>query len=457
MTHLASLRRSFPTVRLLLAPFRWIGQSRRRVWCTFLVLLAIVAGPPLWWATQLWGLPDIGDPFDVAAFRAMTIPDDRNAFVLYRRAADLLKPLKMSKRKNPGRVNWFAPWSEAEPEFRGWVEENRVALALYREGAEMPDALDPSPLFSQERERMTAALSTFQRLALLEASRLEEQGDMAGAWNWYRAALRTIHQVRVYGTAPRRFSARDWHGNLRRQLNTWAAEPRTTPALLRQALDDVIACEALVPSESYTLKSEYVDLDRLFNEARNSAGRVPPPWGQFLRFSDYQLSPEMWGALDDAGRFWRVEKERSRRVVRLVTANWLACCDLPPDQRPDPDPNVASHDFYSFGPGAPAKARVLSPETLDQWLGTTDDAQYILKDFSDVRSLRIREHADQRALVILMGSQLYLRDHGTDPPEPEALVGPYLKRLPAEFPDDEKYEPNSGTRGTDIDKGQGPK
>jgi len=37
MTHLASLRRSFPTVRLLVAPFRWIGKSRRRTWCVVLV------------------------------------------------------------------------------------------------------------------------------------------------------------------------------------------------------------------------------------------------------------------------------------------------------------------------------------------------------------------------------------------------------------------------------------
>ena len=91
MTRLASLRRSFPTVRLIVAPFRWIGKSRRRLWCVVLVVLTIVAGPPLWWATQLWGLPDIGDPFDVAAFQIMTIPDDRNAFVLYRQAAGFFK------------------------------------------------------------------------------------------------------------------------------------------------------------------------------------------------------------------------------------------------------------------------------------------------------------------------------------------------------------------------------
>ncbi len=191
MTRLASLRRSFPTVRLLVAPFRWIGRSKRRVWRVILLLLAIVAGPPLWWATQLWGLPDIGDPFDVAAFRAMTIPDDRNAFVPYRQAAGLLKPLKVPENPSSKRINWFARWAKAEPEFRRWVEANHEALALYHQGAEMPNALDPSPLFGQEHDRMTEALSSFQRLALLEASRLEEQGDMAGAWSWYGMSRHT--------------------------------------------------------------------------------------------------------------------------------------------------------------------------------------------------------------------------------------------------------------------------
>jgi hypothetical protein len=36
----------------------------------------------LWWLTSLNGLPDIGEPFDVAAFRSFRVPDDQNAFGL---------------------------------------------------------------------------------------------------------------------------------------------------------------------------------------------------------------------------------------------------------------------------------------------------------------------------------------------------------------------------------------
>jgi hypothetical protein len=40
----------------------------------------------IWWLTSLNGLPDIGDPFDIAAFRAYHIPDNQNTFTFLRRA-----------------------------------------------------------------------------------------------------------------------------------------------------------------------------------------------------------------------------------------------------------------------------------------------------------------------------------------------------------------------------------
>ena len=173
-------RRSFPT------PFLIVGsltKTRRRIWCLSAVLLAIVAGPALWWAMQLNGLPDVGDPFDVAAFRAFTIPDDRNAFVLYRQAAALLDANVVSLKTVRGKVDWFSRWSEADPQIRRWLEANREALALYRQGALRPDALDPATGLDRESSATFFALFHFQTLSLLEASRLEEQGDMTGAWS----------------------------------------------------------------------------------------------------------------------------------------------------------------------------------------------------------------------------------------------------------------------------------
>jgi hypothetical protein len=457
MTRLAALRRSFPTFRVIVSPIRWIGRSRRRIWTAVLVLLTMIAIPPLWWAAQLLGLPDVGEPFDVKAFRAFTIPDDRNAFVFYRQAAAVLKPVSDFEKKTSSEVDLLARSSKADPGLRRWVEANREALALYRQGSERPDALDRDIAPDRENWATFHALRSFRLLVLLEGSRLQEQGDMAGAWGWYRAMLRTLHHVGMHGTAIRRLVAQSWNKELRDRLATWAADKRTTPALLRQALEDVVACELLAPSETDTLKGEYLAMDRALDEPKGPGSQRPPAW--LISFASRPfsrpvmavllalLTPEQMRSGHDAWRFWRREPERSRRVLRLVMANWLAYYALRPEDRPKLDLNTTSaFDFYSFGSEAPAKARVLSPEALGRWLDSTHDALVLLSMLALSR-IRVDEWANHWDLLILLGTQLYRRDHGTDPPTPEALVGPYLKSLPSEFPDDQKDEsiPEAGS------------
>ena len=158
------------------------------MWTAAALLLAMIVALPVWWSIQLVGLPDIGEPFDVAAFRSLAIPDDRNAYVLYRQAADRLKPVNLAMPASL--VNSMTLWSKTDPEFRRWVEENREAMELYRRGTERPDALVLTAPDDRATHKVMSALTSFFMLSLLEASRLEEQGDMAGAWGWYRAALR---------------------------------------------------------------------------------------------------------------------------------------------------------------------------------------------------------------------------------------------------------------------------
>ena len=73
---------------------RIIAAQRLRQLLRVLVVLAtglVVAatGLAIWWLTSLNGLPDIGDPFDVAAFRAFPHPGGTGC----------LRPLSASERK----------------------------------------------------------------------------------------------------------------------------------------------------------------------------------------------------------------------------------------------------------------------------------------------------------------------------------------------------------------------
>ena len=383
-----------------------------------------------------------------------TIPDDRNAFVLYRQAAERVKPLSDFEKRTGSQVDHLARWSKTTPEVRRWAEANCEAMAIYRQGAEMPNALDSEIGSHQPAGKAFQTLRPFYFLALLEGSRLEEQGDMAGAWGCYRAMLRAVHHIGMHGTTFKRLISQRWHSELRDRVTTWAADPRTTTALIRQAISDVSAFESLAPSEIDTLKLEYLELERMLDDPKGPGAQMPAIWLRSVAsWKSMQvllsiLTPEQRRSISRWWRFWRREPERSRRVIRLLIANWLAYYDLPPEDRPKPDLRLvflrdgfssSSTTIHIYALDVPAWTRALSPEAVGRWLKSTHDAQILLR-MIDLRTVQGRVWANQRDLLILLGTQLYRRDHGTNPPTPEALVGPYLKSLPAEFPDDVRDE-----------------
>ena len=80
-----------PTVSERPKRFRWQTGGRGRL-LTIAVSLGLIAvvGVTIWRARSLDGLPDVGDPFDVAeARRTVELPDADNAFVAYAAAARL--------------------------------------------------------------------------------------------------------------------------------------------------------------------------------------------------------------------------------------------------------------------------------------------------------------------------------------------------------------------------------
>src|SRR5258708_15195591 len=122
-------------------------QLLRKLWRQPLrVLFVLVSGLmvaagalAIWWLRSLNGLPDIGEPFDVRAFQAFSVPDEQNAFIFLRRSHLMLTPWP----ELPRAVDQSTPtvaWSKADPKVRAWVDANRQALDLFLEGAERPEA-----------------------------------------------------------------------------------------------------------------------------------------------------------------------------------------------------------------------------------------------------------------------------------------------------------------------------
>jgi len=61
-----------------------------KIWVPVLVVITLVGVPLLYRWSQLRGIPDIGDPFDVRTFTEVVVPDEENAFVEYQLAAQFL-------------------------------------------------------------------------------------------------------------------------------------------------------------------------------------------------------------------------------------------------------------------------------------------------------------------------------------------------------------------------------
>jgi hypothetical protein len=447
---------------------RWLRKRLRQLARVTLVLaiglVVAAAAFAIWWLTSLNGLPDIGDPFDVAAFRAFRVPDDQNAFTFLRRANEKLTPIRgWSQGEGAEPDDPKFSWSIANPKLREWAGENREALELLLQGADRPDASHPAGELAANAE-----LGRLSWVAFLEGSRRQESGDTAGAWDCYRAVLRMITHSKRRGSTPHRHSARRTSLYLQRRLTDWATDPRTTPAQLHTALDEVLKNEPNPDWNLSAIKHAYCELMREIERPMLQRGAQEEMEGDWtFGLGDMALSPTMIDYLATARRFlWR-EPERSRRVLRLLFAQRLA--DLENRELPPRKPAVwARLSFLTstnpvtkgkvrvpldpVSPKAPAGARALPPQAVAGWLVATLDARLWLAWGTETdswpwppdRAGERRGLADGKAhreLVTILATELYRRERGSLPSSDEALVGTYLKGLP----DDSSPDVDDGT------------
>ncbi len=348
----------------------------------------------------LFNLPDVGDPFDVA-----TVPDDRDAFILFRQAQARLGPW----RDFPQALRSAGPtvrWSNADATIRAWVEANREALAVFRQGAECHDgsahiAADEMAFRCDNR----LILGPLIWLALLEASRLEEEGDMAGACACYRAVLGMRAYVMRSGTASERLHAGKNAKALQAAVSSWCIDPRTRALDLRRALDDVLACAPRLEWESSSLKRDYLlamrELDRPDGYVQQGSDE-----DRSYHVGGEPLPPNLAQSVYAFRRFLIREPERSRRVLRLVFANWLAHVQISDETHRKPAVRALllsggqkrSLFLYAAGPATQPAARALAPERLVEWLGSAPDAKLLLLMSQWPRpSIHRQEQAEHRS------------------------------------------------------------
>jgi hypothetical protein len=419
-------------VAVVAAPLEWIERARGRmrvVLAGLLALLLAVAGVFGWRAASLRGLPDPGEPFDVAALGRVQLADVDNAAIVYARAAALFKFDREEHERN--RQVWSeTDWAKAAPVVRRWVESNREAIEVWRAGADRPESLfvQPEDMTISTSPSTIQSLRHMARAGLLEGSRREQAGDLDRAWAMYRAALRSSRHIEMHGVTVWRVVGRSMLAQAGMHVKRWIQDARVSTPMLRRAIADLGACAAMTPPASEIIRTEYFG-------TRHALSR-PTRWIEWEiedGMTDWHTHVPLVLA---AKHFLRHEPERSLRVLRLIVAGHLAQCDRPPALRP----KLVSTEFmiYAHGPVTPASVRALAPEQLEDWAesSTLEAFKPFLRDvFAD------RERATLELMQLEAAERCYRIEHGKPPKTLAALLGTYLTALPDGFDPADSLDP----------------
>ena len=280
-------------------------------------------------------------------------------------------------------------WSNAGPAVRSYLESSRPALAVWRLGTERPDAVyhQPGKMAADTFLPMVNDLRMLSLMSALESSRLEEEGALAEAWSWYKDMLRASRHVGRHGAViERAVGAREFEFAARRIVH-WSADARVDAALLRRALADTVAADALTPPLSVSMKIQYLICQRDLDELRVMVGDIPMPGGQNGWLEKALGATKAKAPIQRARLKITNDVERSRRVLRLLYANWLPQMDKPANERA-PIAIRSPTLIYANDVTAPAAARAIAPEDLDAVIGQTLLAQEFFRPQDQFRGRR---------------------------------------------------------------------
>jgi hypothetical protein len=465
---------------ILAFPFTVVEQSKGRRRSAILILyalLALVICIPLVRNARLSRISDPIDPFDVAAFRDAGSDD---AFPLYQEAfsryqAPSRQPTAGSSVPLFNRVMDVRFNSAyATPDVQAWISSNTEARDLWKRatakpslsyhpwdergfGAEWDDTgegVDPKTGKHISLRVEIPERGLLRWLGEREAMRLEKEGDLAGAWNWHKAALRYSRHVGMRTIFADRLQAVALHRQACDRAEHWAADVRVDATMLRRALADALDVGTMAPPLSDSLKADYLEalflLDHpplsLVNEVLEDykgSGQRPSPEspvprrrlhsgrgndgfeGEGDRFRRYL--PDLRA---QATYYLSGEPERSKRLVRQVYTNWFVHCDEPVSGQSRTATDLKLFSGPAFVPG------VLAAVDLASELDRAGPARHVLPRWAELQKPLQDERSRQDRLVVRIAGELFLRERGKRPASAQELVGPYLTDLPYGYVDE---------------------
>lgn len=425
-----------------LAPLYWLerARGRRRVALAGLYgLVLVVGGSLVGREAVLWQLPAAPEPFDLARYGHVDLPEVDNAMVFTTEAGALLVADRGVFAREDQRFNdlflkvpsdaW--DWNRADAADRAWLAANRDALAVWLTGTYCRDAVAVPP----ERRTLAESLDTVSRLrvlchlGMLEATRRQAEGDLAGAWVYHRGVIRSgLHAARHGGIN----TAMIGSGILRLALPSvtrWLEAPGMTPDLLHQAILDLAACRGLATTPADLIRAEYfADRAQLSQLTGTEANLVIRWFGPDQFFS--HLDVVSWTA-----RYLRNEPKRSLTLLRLITAGRLAQAKLPAGERA---PRVSRlFPIHAINEATPPQLARIKPATLVAWVERSDLISLSRPD--DFLAVAAQAGQDQlEAFRLQLAERAYTLDHNGQPARTYGdYIPAYLDALPAGIASDD--------------------
>ncbi len=407
-----------PFVLILATWFRapdWLlERSGWRPWLRLIVLLLVpLIGLPAAVAThRICEIPATGPGFSPAEFLRPVTRDEQETAESYRRAIALLTPLKPDESLQSKYVeltNAQEGWEHATPVERVWLESNRATLEATLRASQGSGCVFYDPHDRSFDSRLDDALATRQigQLLMLEARRLESEGELDAALDCYLGAVRIAHHVATLGDGLQHEIGRVLEFMAMTRMPLWAAHADQTPERMRKAIRQLESLDSTAPSISDALKTQYIlirravttDFESLLVDPRNDKAVAPTalmvrfmPWEvlRALRLLDYRTAEAI-------GYMSEVETALARDV---------------------PAP-----------PWQPIGSAGYTPETrIDRWAATTVLPFPSRADYWGAQP--VQEAMQRRALRIVLALKAWQLEHGELPQRLDQVVGEYLDRLP---------------------------
>jgi len=413
-------------------------------------------------AYEVLSTPSVGEPFDVEAFSAYRLPDEKNAFTHYRKVIGLFvseqKVLESYPAVTPqdfldNETMAEEDWTRAIPALRHWVALNRSALDEWKRGADCDEGFDVSPEQAVSTVNPAAAddmrLRDTARLEALEGMRLASEGHPAEAWQCYRNLLRASRHLTMHTTLMGSLISGGVLDLGVRGAVIWSTHKSVNADQLRRAIRDVELVEQMRTPASDVIKLEYIAL-REFSAKGVFCGTEMPAW---VRYTGYPAQVGRSARLVVANLLTQADRPGYLRTA--VHPGKLGLFELDPAAAPDPvlrtpeeversavtSALTVSKTLHPVAPEAASEIEVCDPQSM------TQNLHYAIQ-VNDTSQTR------RSALLLALALQLHYREHGAFPTSIDELVkNGYLKSIPPDpFGKGEpfRYRREPGPRGAAV-------